>query len=169
MPLRVHIVRNACIYAGEEVVVTLGKQKDRTHMKTKAKMSAIKLAAFQLYNLLVWLYHRPVDLQALICRVSLNNPLKTGAAEEIYAKSCAWFASMLGKYSIWSITIHVLTIKNLANIEKAASVSRGPSVELVSIRGVNLCVKCRWHTSVGHILAKLLACWRCWSLDYVVQ
>lgn len=60
MPVRVRIVRDACIYVGEEVVVTLGKQKDRTHMKTKTKMSAVKLAAVQLYNLLVWLYRRPV-------------------------------------------------------------------------------------------------------------
>lgn len=67
MPARVRIVRQAGIYVGKEVVVTLGKQKDRTHMKTKTKMSAIKLAAFPLYNLLVCFYRRPVDLQAVIC------------------------------------------------------------------------------------------------------
>lgn len=53
MPVRARIVQHACIYVEEEVVMTLGKQKDRTHMKTKTKMSATKLAAFQLYNQLV--------------------------------------------------------------------------------------------------------------------
>ena len=62
MPTRVRSVRQAGICVGEEVVVTLGKQKDRTHMKNKTKMSAVKLADFPLYNLLVCLYGRPVDL-----------------------------------------------------------------------------------------------------------
>lgn len=59
MPVRVCIVRQAGICVGEEVVVTLGKQKDRTHMKTKTKMSAVKLTDFPLYNLLVCLYGDP--------------------------------------------------------------------------------------------------------------
>lgn len=42
------IVRHACIYVGEEVVVTLGKQKDRTHMKTKTKMSAVKVSCLSI-------------------------------------------------------------------------------------------------------------------------
>lgn len=46
-------LRNGCIYVGKEVMVTLGKQKDRTHMKTKTKMSAVKLVAFNFYDLLV--------------------------------------------------------------------------------------------------------------------
>lgn len=67
--MRVRIVRHACIYVCEEVVVTLGKQKDRTNMKTKTKMSALKLAAFQLYNLLAGLYRRPVCLLFMIVHI----------------------------------------------------------------------------------------------------
>lgn len=73
MPARVSIVWQACIYVEEEVVVTLGKQKDRTHMKTKTKMSAVKLAAFRLYNLLVWLYRRPVDLLFVILHICFSS------------------------------------------------------------------------------------------------
>lgn len=58
MPVRVHIVQHAGIYVGEEVVVILGKQKDSIHMKTKTKLSAVKLAVSPLYNLLVCLYGR---------------------------------------------------------------------------------------------------------------
>lgn len=43
------------------------KAEGQDPLKTKTKMSAIKLVGFQLYNLLVWLYHRPVYLQAFIC------------------------------------------------------------------------------------------------------
>lgn len=68
MPVKVRIVWHASIYVWEEVV-TLGKQKDRIHMKFKTNMSAIKLAAFLLCKLLlVWLYGRPVELQAVICQ-----------------------------------------------------------------------------------------------------
>lgn len=49
--------------------MTLGKQKDRTNMKTKTKMSALKLAAFQLYNLLAGLYCRPVCLFIVIVHI----------------------------------------------------------------------------------------------------
>lgn len=43
-------MRHAGIYAGEEVVVTLGKQKDSRQMKTKTKMSTAELVALPLYN-----------------------------------------------------------------------------------------------------------------------
>lgn len=35
-------VQHACIYTEEEVVVTEGKQKDRTHVNTKTNMSALR-------------------------------------------------------------------------------------------------------------------------------
>lgn len=34
-------VQHACIYTEKEVVVTEGKQKDRTHVNTKTNMSAL--------------------------------------------------------------------------------------------------------------------------------
>lgn len=39
-------------YVGEEVLVTLGKQKDRARMKTKTKMPAIKLNASLLHYII---------------------------------------------------------------------------------------------------------------------